>query len=700
MASTHSKITERSGKLVALEGDADTIATQLLLLPPSQKILVLPSLVEKLPQDIDASPFNARAFIQDVHAAFTERTETARAFLQSSTATHPRLVLMNGGSVTARTTCISRICENLTGGNLEGAESLLNDIVQDGITGLMPPEDVEFGGFDTKDPKVPEDEEVSEMDDIEEDPTTKAMKLADSLDRETAQLQAENEEMEPVSVGRQQIEENTRRSIYEEHLAEMPVTPTKPHIETLRHADDIIRTIVTVPTRNKTINAKNGKLEPGFLLTTANSNHSLARPHQPADFTEGEDDDEQSDHGLISPGQQSFISVPHTPRVVCGEACIVDVQSPLRKNSDQWIRKVKSVDRFRLGNIKVDSLRSVFEPDSRPKTSGGRVETNYGRQDFPQLPRASFVRASQTTIKTKKSHTSNESAHSISSFHQSIRVYVDRGTDAEEKEGSDEITTGERNPEKVAEEAFEPVFPLVEDLIIHMTSHTSNEVFDSVLQSYINGTYPIIPHTAPGDELAPTSITTISTSDHPQPQSQLEAESDDEFDPYSSHYDYSQNVKRWSGQKNSSMTDSAVHDLDPPTPSVTPPPPHTKSISNRFCDFSPINQNSVIGVQNSLRALLSLHFPAGEEGYTQHCFPVAPESDRLWKPVWRNEEHCSNGSEGRTVDLIVAFGCEDGVKKDFFDSISGHLERLGTKRDGLSRTGRLDIRYACSPNYP
>ena len=109
---------QQSGKLVALEGDVDTVLTQLRLLPPSQKILVLPPILESLPQDIEAQSFNARAFIRDVHASFTEWTEIARSFLQSSTTTQPRLVFMNGGSVSARATCITKICENITNGEV------------------------------------------------------------------------------------------------------------------------------------------------------------------------------------------------------------------------------------------------------------------------------------------------------------------------------------------------------------------------------------------------------------------------------------------------------------------------------------------------------------------------------------------------------------------------------------------------------
>ena len=61
--------------------------------------------------------------------------------------------------------------------------------------------------------------------------------------------------------------------------------------------------------------------------------------------------------------------------------------------------------------------------------------------------------------------------------------------------------------------------------------------------------------------------------------------------------------------------------------------------------------------------------------------------------MFRNDYSMTVGIGGRIVDQIIALGCEDGVKKDFFFQVSGQVERLGTKRDGLSRSGKIDIRY-------
>lgn len=117
----------------------------------------------------------------------------------------------------------------------------------------------------------------------------------------------------------------------------------------------------------------------------------------------------------------------------------------------------------------------------------------------------------------------------------------------------------------------------------------------------------------------------------------------------------------------------------------------THSNADRFLDFSHVDAGNAISVQNSLRQLLSMHFP--DRYYSQQYYPVAPEAERLWKAVFSNDESSSMGNEGGTVDQIVALGCEEGVKREFFFQISGQIEKLGCKRDGTSRSGKLNIEY-------
>jgi len=178
------------GNMVAVEGNADMVATQLRLLPPSSKILVFPALSTALPS-ASAEPFDARKWVSMVHHAFRTRSETARSFLQYSTNMQPRLAFINGGSVGARVECICRIAEQLTNGRIDQAEEIFNDIVKDGVGGIFGPD------------RSSEDEVMKEKD---ADPAelaepydyrgAVAMQAADRLDRQTAHLQSTTETLD------------------------------------------------------------------------------------------------------------------------------------------------------------------------------------------------------------------------------------------------------------------------------------------------------------------------------------------------------------------------------------------------------------------------------------------------------------------------------------------------------------------------
>jgi hypothetical protein len=694
-----------SGKLVALEGDVESISTHLRLLPPSQKILILPSLVDNLPNGGEGDHFNARTFVRDVHTRFLDRTETAWSFLRSSTPAHPRLVLMNGGSVTARTTCISRICENLTDGDVKEAGKVFNEMVDGGVAGLMRPEDVsaEDGGEDNVEGQLEQEnehrvKEPLEGAEIEEDPSLKAMKAADSLDRETALLQqAECAELASNVVGEDPYISKTPR----QSLAGIAQIARAENDTVDQYADDIVRTVLTIPTGLKGSRGKHGIVSPSALTTpfTAASHYSYAHSHQSEDWDD--DEDEPLETNLISPGNGSVVSPPHTLGVIYGEARIIDVQVASPKTPTKVLRKVKSMDRFFPSDAMVQAesskppplihTRSAFDLRQPPTMSEGRYQPEHRRSELFQLPRTTFVRASQTIIKRASS-----SSGSIISLPpgEDIRVFVDRGTDAG-GEPVEQADSASQTHGECTDETFEPVFGLVEDLIIHFTGGHVNEVFQSVFSSYRDGTYPAS-QSITDDEPPASPVGSDEGKSHGQPH--ITVESDDEgfhrqpeFDPYSSHNEPPPNYTQWPGRKNLSMTDSAVQDLELPTPSITSRP-HSTSLANRFCEFSPVNRYGAIGVQNAFRAFLGTHFPSGENGYTQHYFPASQESDRLWKPVWRNDESASIGNEGRTVDQIIAFGCEDGVKKDFFNLVAAQIERLGSKRGGFNRSGRLDLR--------
>lgn len=669
---------------MALEGDVDTVATQLRLLPPSQKILVLPSLLDDLPQDINAQSFNARALIRDVYAAFVDRTERARSFLQSSTTTQPRLVFMNGGSVKARTTCITRICENITNGDVREAKIIFNEVVKDGVAGLTRNEDIAEEEVETIEEDDADGEDVEDAPERVEDPSFKAMKAADSLDRETAELQEDSAEDNIVG-------SNENSTAVPETQAEVP--EVREDVITSETRDQIVGTLVTVPREAEVTQGKRstfGSRYPASPTTpfTSTTDYTAALSQQTDEDTEYDCDDEYAPE-LASPGHDSFFSVPPTPAVVYGEACVVDLQAVTPKKST---RKVKSFDKLypkqRPADWDSGSPRLIRHSKSayhlgRPSTSSGRLQAEQDCRKFQTLPRTAFIRASTTTI--KKISISDESIRSSVSTPKP-RVFIDRGTDA-----GDMVI--EEEPEESA--PFEPVFPVVEDLVIHFSYDDPCDIFEYVISAYKNGSYPTLPSPETESSSVPASpSSTTAKKATTRPISHLTAETDDdgyhrrhEFDPYAAN-NYSGGVNQWPLKHSK---ENSGQNLQPPSPSPTPPP-SARGVPNKFCEFSPMKPNSVIGIQNSLRSLLNLHFPAGENGYTQYSFPVAPEMERLWKPVFRNDENSSIGSDGRTVDQIIALGCEEGVKKDLFSQISGQIEKLGTKRDGLNRSSKIDLR--------
>jgi len=703
MAVVESQSAHGSGKLVSLEGDIDTIYTQLRLLPPSQKFLVLPSLLESLDKPSGEQSFDAKTFIRDVHAAFTAQTANAQSFLESSTSTHPRIVFMNGGSVRARTTCIEKIAENITNGNAVEAETVFNEIVKDGVAGLMKQEEMSVEAHAEVDGTTNEEEKPEER---EVDPSVQAMKAAETLDQETAALQAEDEAegitQSPYDSAEQnEIVEKDEPAIEgsESHKEEASEdgqnTPTNEQAAasfTSPDGKDIVRTVASVPSRETNCQQMQGTFGNGYpseTLITTRTYYSEAPSHQADETEDGFDED------LISPGNEAIVSVAPTPGVVYGEACIVDMQSTASPEKP-LMKRIKSLDEF---------YSRYQEPSVSPKTvKHSKSEYYLGTrpmtvsEGFPTLPRTTFVRASQTTIKRSPPSSVSRKWSRSSLAKEHLRLFVDRGTDAEE------ISTEEAAPEEEQVQAFEPVFALVEDLIIHFVDEKPNEIFDSVIRSYKTGSYPVFPQSAPAEEpgereaeTTPSPVSSMSNDDHIRPTSHLTAETDDvgyerrhNYDSYTSHDGYPEIKRQWPSRDKFGGADSAVQAMEPPTPTIIPP--LSSEIAQKFLDFSPVNSSNAVSTQNSLRQVLNVHFQAGENGYSQYYHSVAPEMDRLWKPVFRNDETASIGNEGRTVDQIVALGCEDGVKKDFFAQVSRQIDRLGTKKDGVSRSGKLDIR--------
>lgn len=710
MAASIAEGHQHFGKLVALEGDEKTIEIQLRLLPPSEKILVLPSFTESLPKTLEKQTFDAHAFVRDIYSTFVERTESARSFLKSSTSTQPRLVFLNGGSICARATCITGIRDNLTDGDIVKAETTFNEIVQDGVAGLLKQvkvnEEVQTELDDGHDK-----EEV--MDGMLGDPTTKAMQAAASLDRQTAALQKEgkingyaaysksNYSAAEISHSVRNFLEASEESPHDQSESSA-VGYGSPQLGP--HGDDIITTVVTMRSRNSSSpDRSTGVFSQSHTSGTpfTSRTDSTSRTNYTNFFTHQADSDADSDYdeGLISSDDEKLLSLPAAPGIFLGEARVVDVQAASPTFPIREARRVRSVDGFHRGRpgflgqapSKAETLRHTSSSINLGASVVKSIAATYEVNNGPPLPKMPLFRASQTTV-IKPSSVRSKSASTLSTRKSPPRVFVDRGTDAE-------VTPANPTSEELeeSEAPFEPVFALVEDLVIHFNDAESKEILESVIQSYKNESYPIFP-TDPdlGSEVQESPlifnegiVDSRMDSNKFRSVSQITAATDDEeFDLYSPYDCYPAVFVR---QQKLQHTDHGVLNNEPPTPSTTPPP-HVNHTAEKFVSFRPVNPRNAISVQNSLREILKLHFPPGENGYSQHYYPVAPEMERLWKPVFRNDDSGSFEAENRTVDQIIALGCEAGVKKDFFDQISGQVERLGAKKDGHNRSAKVDIR--------
>jgi hypothetical protein len=175
------------GGLVALEGNADLIATQLLFLPPSTKILIMPPLADDI--ETTGDDFDAKTFVRDVHTAFKNRSETARSFLECSADGQPRLAFLNGGCISAAAICILAICENQTNGDITKAEALFQEILGEGVSGLMAEDNVELSNTGCSEIDIRGAAFGYERHKPFVCPSLTAMRAADALDRETADLQ-------------------------------------------------------------------------------------------------------------------------------------------------------------------------------------------------------------------------------------------------------------------------------------------------------------------------------------------------------------------------------------------------------------------------------------------------------------------------------------------------------------------------------
>jgi hypothetical protein len=736
--------------LVSLDGNTKIISTQLRLLPPSPKVLILPPLSTAVRQPKGEVPFDARAFIRHVHEALSARLELARSFLQPSSSTQPRLVFMNGGSISALTTCIVAICEEVTSGNIQEAEELFSAIAKGGVAGLLREGETvdKHKGNDALIPKTVNGEIFSKAQETRSPSTASHLapsvtdaadfigRLIDSLQKPLPNL--------PVEGG------NVNMTDSAEHTRTM-TTPVPPDISRLRSRfwtdQQVIpktERVVKEASRGRKLGHEDERGDHDYLPHLRYTSRDSSSHTDAVMFQERRGFDRDS---LATQPERPASAPSNHASTKQNEYSYSYIESKLSRH---MIKKARSVDSIHARDAHVTPLDIgprklklgtfspfTFSPLLRSETSSISdseiSDLCKSSSNLDSLPGTTHARASETILESP----SPPKMILIDPPH----AFVDRGTYTGDSNSTEKVASIAKLDSADAKEpaAFEPIFALVEDLIIHLKDGDSNEVLESVVQSYKNGSYPIADHSVPQVPITPTSPASIFSSNgtslggashtsedtgkdwaysaqeldaqkiYSRPLEELSDVSSEsssvvsiDSPPYSpSIYPSDQGSIAPSNGLSSSKplwpkkghTGNTVHGILKPrlqipvTNPAAPPPELVTDAVQKIHELSDIGATNTVALQDSFRGVLKIHYPPETTHYKQHIFAL--ENDRFWKPVFRTDAR--QGGENRTVDQIIALGYEDGVEKALYKELVEQLDRLGTSSTGI-RASKLDIR--------
>ncbi|GAP83863.2 putative gastric mucin-like protein [Rosellinia necatrix] len=710
---------EYYGSLIAFEGPRDTISTQLRLLPNSPKVLILPPFEYFVKEDGPDSPFDARLQVLRTHEACDARTEMARKFLRDSAPDNKRLVFMNGGTVSAQMNCIYSISKHETDGDMAKAEAIFNDLIQNGITGLKRQGKADqFEAASKIDGSTCMDEQENQVPD---DPISKAMRAADALDLETAFLQ-ENHEFDITPAARP-------RSIS---------VPALPIADDLQNAAPFY---VFGPTENAQRAPPPSAMEQGQLLNVEKwramtaSEGQLADPNtapaSPNSTSEAHLYDRMRPTSAVGPPRASVESMPSSPALL-GEAFVVDVRPFMAPTH----KRIKSVDRIyatAIRNQDISICKLPQSPLAKPDEASREEDETREKENNPpkkpilrsnfytEIPRTTFVKTNRTIVRKCVPSPLSLGFKGPKQLERSVR----QGIDTNEKYAHQSVMTAPDTPkikaggddpfpksedhfELDANEPFQTVLPIVEDIVIYFKGDDSNPKLETMVEAFKHGTYPIsmppLLSEAKDDGDQPGTPTTRGSTRRPCDrdlhdnqqalQESVPIYTADEYDPFVPH-----GASLWpttatyiSKQDINNPPHEAV--VVPALPTLAQTPPlKTSTITDKiFHDFDIKECKTAVCIQNSLRSILNAYFPSEDIGYHRFNFPLLPELSSFWQPVFR-ETSSEDSKATRKIDLILAIGAQRNVARGLLGAISDSLEKLGREPDGASRSGRLNLRY-------
>ena len=713
---------EYHGSLVAFEGPQDIISTQLRLLPNSPKLLILPSYQVLIKENDTTSHFDAQSLILRTHEACRARTEMALSFLRESTSDDKRLVFMNGSTISARMHCISAISKHETNGDMNRAEIIFNELIENGTAGLQrrSVEEQRSGIASTTDVTTESDAQIRR---VADDPISRAMRAADALYLETEFLQeSDNFDLVPLTRPRSMsvpailladdVRTTTPFNIFGPTESTEQVHPITANEQDLVHQPEDWQAVTGDEDHLTDMNGPSMSANRGSELYRYN-------PLRPT--------------SAVGPPRTAVDSVPTSP-VVLGEARIVDI----RPSPPSTLKRVKSVDGIYATAIRNQDIALCDVPRTSTKLGDpAQDEAQEEEKEKETSPRKPILRSHfyseksyLTPIKTNRAivrkfmpprlNLDIEGARrSVSYANQSVveEKIARRGTLTEPIVDITEAPAGEGDNssfldldndfELDVQEPFQTVLPMVEDLVIYFKGEESQPTLEAMIQTFKNRTSELSMLSMISELRGSMSQTMTPTTKSPAPNSSNKDSlysrratlrsaprySPADYDPFAVHENYLERSTSSTSSKEdvSNRVQETIVISTPPTPAQTPPPGANPLPDQLFHDFDIKGYKTAICIQNALRSILNVHFSPENIGYQQFNFPLLPELSSFWRPVFR-ETRSRDSNTARKIDLILAFGAQRNTSRGLLGSVSGSLEKLGREANGTPRTGRVDLR--------
>lgn len=673
------------GSIVAFEGEPDLVSTQLRLLPTSSQLLILPSVEFYVKSGDSDQCFCTRGFVRQIHDALTARNDVARAFLDGSTTDDKRLVFLNGSTPGARMLCVKKIMKYITNGDRVEAETIFEDIVKDGVSGL----DDSLFDMSLASHKFDCSYTVNDGFNAEEDSVTKAMREADSLDRQTANLQPSNGRvLNPTTRPR-----SSSLPLYGFVDGFADSTPfyvfgVQPNDEE-SPAETVVKRVSAPPTVKPTrlgSSITKSTQNTGGIPKLASSSCTSPSMYSPSCIGETYHQGGSTDPADAVPGSpvSEAFSLQSSDPIVFGEASVLDVRQSSGFGS---IARVNSLGRIYPTSARYrDHIQSWLDDPDTPISSQQPESATFllsddriqkpGRASIVDRPRTIIVRSGLSSVQIHPVPISKRRRQEKDSIDNAKPKYIDRGTDSPQS--------------AVQDSSYRPVLPPVEDLVISIIRQDSSDaLFDSAVSAFKYHRYPPLYHSPTASDADVNHGLSPGTPTHPSPESEYGLQvhlkeldvspSADEYDPFA----YVQ--PSWQIQKPSDL-DSTVPTVRLPTPAQIASPTEGDM---KIHEFHVASGQSALSVQNSLRSILRDHFPPDTEGYRQFQTSLLPEFDELWEPLLSKRSSHRGNKNGVQ---ILALSSQNGVNKDYSQAIINKLEKIGGKNCEIVKTGRVDFR--------